>query len=123
MRKTFITVALVGLVALVGGPATAGGGNSGRYPGALSATPNVLHAGDYFTVTGCHYDTTHGNVIVGFTGGSWGSPLDSNGCFTILDIPALSGDTLPPGTYEVTASRYVRNRWRVTGETYVTVVG
>jgi hypothetical protein len=111
------------LVALVAGPATAGGGKGSRYPGVLSATPNVLHAGDSFTVTGCGYETALGNVIVGFTGGAWGSPLDPNGCFTIPGIPALSGDTLPAGSYEVTASQVVRNRWKVTGETYVTVLG
>jgi hypothetical protein len=98
------------------------GNHSGPYSGTLTATPNVLHAGDYFTVSGCGYDTSLGNVIVGFTGGSWGSPLDANGCFTISGIPALSGDTLPAGTYAVTASQYVRNKWTETGETSVTVV-
>lgn len=123
MRKTITAIALVTSVALVAGPATAGGAKGSRYPGVLTATPNVVHAGDSFTVTGCGYDTALGNVIVGFTGGAWGSPLDSSGCFTIPGIPALSGDTLPVGTYEVTASQVVRNRWKVTGETYVTVVG
>ena len=122
MRKTFIAVALVALVALVAGPATAGGGKGQRYPGNVWATPNVLHAGDSFTVAGCGYNTDLGNVIVGFTGGAWGSPLSSGGCFTIPGIPALSGDTLPAGTYEVTVSQVVRGRWKVTGETYVTVV-
>jgi len=59
-----------------------------------TASPNVVHAGDYFTVSGCGYDTSLGNVIVGFTGGSWGLPLDSNGCFTVGPIAALSGDTV-----------------------------
>jgi hypothetical protein len=122
MRKTFIAVALVALLALVAGPATAGGAKGSRYQGTLSATPNVLHAGDSFTVTGCGYDTALGNVIVGFTGGGWGARLDGNGCFTVSGIPALSGDTLSPGTYEVTAWQTVRNRLRITGETYVTVV-
>jgi hypothetical protein len=103
-----------------------GGGGSGsggsRYYGTLVASPNVLHAGDYFDVSGCGYDTALGNVIVSFTGGSWGSALDSGGCFTITGIPALSGDTLPAGTYEVTASQYVRGEWAETGETTVTVV-
>ena len=101
-----------------------GGGSGGenRYTGTLTATPNVLHAGDYFTVTGCGYDTNLGNVIVGFTGGSWGSPLDGNGCFTIPGIPALSGDTLPPGTYEVSAYQYVHGKWTETGDTTVTVL-
>jgi hypothetical protein len=93
-----------------------------KYPGWLSATPNVLHSGDYFDVHGCGYDRALGNVIVGFTGGSWGSALDANGCFTIAGIPALSGDTLPAGTYDVTANQYVRGRLTETGETTVTVV-
>jgi hypothetical protein len=99
-----------------------GSGGGGSYTGTLTATPNVLHAGDSFTVAGCGYDTSLGNVIVGFTGGSWGSALDGSGCFTILDIPALSGDTLPAGTYEVSAYQYVHNRWTETGDTTVTVV-
>lgn len=104
------------------GSGNTGGGGSGRYSGTLTASPNVLHAGDSFDVSGCGYDTSLGNVIVGFTGGSWGSALDGNGCFTIAGIPALSGDTLPPGTYEVTASQYVHDRWTETGDTTVTVV-
>ncbi len=99
-----------------------GSGGGGGYTGTLTATPSVLHAGETFTVSGCGYDTSLGNVIIGFTGGSWGSPLDSNGCFTIPGIPALSGDTLPPGTYEVTAYQYVHNRWTETGDTTVTIV-
>lgn len=99
-----------------------GNGNSGYSP-SLVATPDVLHSGDFFDVTGCGYETEWGNVIIGFAGGSWGSPLDANGCFTITSIPALSGDTLPPGTYPVTAYQYVRNgQLRKTGETTVTVV-
>lgn len=104
-----------------GGGGSAGSG-SGSYTGTLTATPDVLHAGDHFDVSGCGYDTSLGNVIVGFTGGSWGSPLDSNGCFTITGIPALSGDTLSPGTYEVAAYQFVHNRWTETGDTTVTVV-
>lgn len=96
--------------------------NSARYSGTLTATPSSLSAGDYFMVSGCGYSTALGNVIVSFTGGSWGSPLDSNGCFTIADIPALSGDTLPAGTYPVTASQLLHNKWAVTGTTTVTVV-
>jgi hypothetical protein len=98
------------------------GGGPASYTGTLTATPNVLHAGDTFTVSGCGYNTALGNVLVGFTGGGWGSPLDSNGCFSITGIPALSGDTLPPGSYPVTAYQYVHNKWTETGETYVTVV-
>ncbi len=105
-----------------GGGSGSGGGGGGSYTGTLTATPSVLHAGDYFTVSGCGYDTSLGNVIVGFTGGSWGSPLDGSGCFTITGIPALSGDTLPPGTYPVTAYQYVHNKWTETGDTTVTVV-
>jgi hypothetical protein len=93
-----------------------------RYPGTLAATPSTLHAGDYFSVAGCGYDTSLGNVIVAFTGGSWGSPLDANGCFTISDIPALSGDTLPPGVYDVSARQFVHKKWVETGEAVVTVV-
>ena len=80
-------------VLLVLAPAALAGKQS-RYPRSLTATPNVLHAGDVFTVSGCGYDTSMGNVIVGFAGGSWGSALDSNGCFEIPHIPALAGDTL-----------------------------
>ncbi len=111
---------MLGSLLLMG---TAGyGGPKKTYTGTLRATPNVLKAGDHFDVTGCGYNTSYGNVIIGFTGGSWGSPLDSDGCFTIKDIPALSGDTLPPGTYEVGAYQTVRNRWVETGDTTITVV-
>jgi hypothetical protein len=113
---------LVALVALITGPATAGSSKGARYPGYVSATPNVLHAGDNFTVSGCGYDTNLGNVIVGFTGGGWGAQLDGNQCFTVTGIPVLSGDTLSPGTCEVTAWQFVRDRCRITGETHVTVV-
>ena len=94
-----------------------------KYQSTLTATPNVLHAGDSFTVSGCNYNTANGDVLVTFAGGSWGSRLDSNGCFTVADIPALSGDTLPAGTYEVRARQYIRGRWTETGDTTVTVVG
>jgi hypothetical protein len=97
-------------------------GSGGSYTGSLDANPSTVQAGDYFDVHGCGYDTNLGNVIVGFTGGSWGSPLDGDGCFTIPGIPALSGDTLPPGTYPVTAYQYVHTKWTETGETTVTVV-
>lgn len=106
----------------VGGGGGSAGGASSSYARTLTATPNTLHAGDYFDVSGCDYDTSLGNVIVGFTGGSWGSPLDSSGCFTITGIPALSGDTLSPGTYEVAAYQYVHNKWTETGDTTITVV-
>jgi hypothetical protein len=93
-----------------------------RYTGTLTATPDRLRAGDTFTVNGYGYDTSLGNVIVSFTGGSWGSPLDAEGNFTIADIPALSGDTLPAGTYEVRAFQKVGKRWVETGDTTVTVL-
>jgi hypothetical protein len=127
-RRNTMLVALVALaLALAASPALAGKGgnakgNGGSYSGTLVATPDVLHAGDYFDVAGCGYDTSLGNVIISFTGGSWGSALDANGCFTIQGIPALSGDTLAPGTYEVRALQFVRNKWTETGDTTVTVV-
>ena len=117
-----VVAALMLAVAIFAAAGNGSSGKHGKYSGTLTATPNVLHAGDYFTVSGCGYDTSLGNVIVDFTGGSWGSPLDANGCFTISGIPALSGDTLPAGTYPVTASQYVKGKWTETGETTVTVV-
>jgi hypothetical protein len=91
-------VAIAALVVVSAAFAAKPAAKPSRYSTTLTATPNVLHAGDYFDVSGCGYDTDMGNVIIGFTGGGWGSPLDENGCFTIPDIPALSGDTLAPGT-------------------------
>ena len=122
-RKTPFRILLSALVALalVAAPSALAGKRT-SYTGTLTATPNVLHAGDELTVNGCGYDTAKGNVIVGFAGGGWGSPLDSKGCFTIPNIPALSGDTLPDGTYEVTAKQFDGKRWVETGDTYVTVV-
>jgi hypothetical protein len=117
------TVAVVVLATAAAVLATSAfAGKPSKYTGTLTATPNVLKAGDSFDVHGCGYKTALGNVIVGFTGGSWGSPLDADGCFTITGIPALSGDTLPAGTYAVTAYQYVRNKLTETGETTVTVV-
>ena len=60
-------------------------------------------------------------MIVGFTAGGWGSPLDEDGCFEIEGIPALSGDSLAAGVYDITISQEVRGRWRVTGSTTITV--
>ena len=127
-RKAPFRAVLAGLVglALIAAPSALAGKRT-SYSGYLTATPDVLHAGDYFDVHGCGYSTSMGNVIVGFTGGGWGSPLsdpdgDGYGCFTITDIPALSGDTLPDGTYEVTAKQFNGKRWVETGETTVTVV-
>jgi hypothetical protein len=91
------------------------------YPGYVWANPDVVNAGDSFDVYGCAYDTKLGNVIIGFTGGGWGSPLDANGCFEIENVPALSGDTLAPGVYDITVSQQVRGKWRVTGKTTITV--
>ena len=120
-----IALLVVGLVA--GTTLAAKGGNGNRHSLAtasmtFTATPDTLHSGDSFNVNGCGFDTSLGNVIVGFTGGSWGSPLDDAGCFTIDGIPALSGDTLPPGTYDVKASQKVHGRWKVVDKTTVTVV-
>jgi hypothetical protein len=119
-RPSTLGMALMIIVAAI--LATTAFAAKSKYTGTLTATPNTLHAGDYFTVSGCGYSTALGNVVIGFTGGSWGSKLDSNGCFSIPDIPALSGDTLAAGTYPVTAYQLVRNKWTETGETTVTVV-
>jgi len=123
--------ALVALlvVGLIAGTALAAQGGNGKGKGGVTtasvtftASPNVLQAGDLFDVNGCNFNVSQGNVIIGFTGGSWGSPLDSAGCFTITGIPALSGDTLPPGTYDVTAYQYINGRWKAVAQTTVTVV-
>jgi hypothetical protein len=118
-RPSTVGMALIIIVAAI--LATTAFAAKNRYTGTLTATPNSLHAGDYFTVSGCGYSTALGNVVIGFTGGSWGSKLDSTGCFTITGIPALSGDTLPAGTYEVAAYQYVKGRLTEQGETTVTV--
>lgn len=98
------------------------GGGAHSYTGSLVATPNVLHAGDRFNVTGCGYDPSLGSVVVGFVAGGSGAALDANGCFTITGLTALAGDTLAPGTYSVTAYQYVHGKLTETGETSVTVV-
>jgi hypothetical protein len=116
----FTLIALIGVLAVLAAPAALAGKHA-RYPATLTATPNELHAGETFTVSGCGY-TAAGGVIVGFTGGAWGATPDSDGCFSIPDIPALSGDTLPPGVYPVSAYQLVRNKWTEIGETTVTVV-
>jgi hypothetical protein len=100
-----------------GGGNGGGGGNRGYTP-TLVATPNVVHYMENFTVSGCGYDTTYGNVVISFTGGGWGSPLDGNGCFSIPDIPASA----LPGTYPVIARQNVDGRWTEKGETSVTVL-
>jgi hypothetical protein len=108
---------------VIAAPAVGAKGGGKAYPGTLVANPDVVHSGDYFDVTGCGYETALGNVMISFTGGSWGSPLDANGCFTITGIPALSGDWLPADVYQVSAYQLVRKRWVETGETTLTVVG
>jgi hypothetical protein len=124
---TLIALLTVGLIA---GTAFAARGGNGRGGGAhatsndatLAANPDVLHSGDRFDVSGCGFDTTLGNVVVAFTGGSWGSQLDAGGCFTISGIPALSGDVLPPGAYDVKAYQNVNGRWKAMAVTTVKVV-
>jgi len=93
-----------------------------RYGATLRADPSTVHAGDSFTVIGCGYDRADGNVIVSFAGGSWGSALDGDGCFSIAGIPALSGDSLDAGRYEIRALQKIGRRWRETGDTVLTVV-
>jgi hypothetical protein len=117
----FGLLAVIGVLAVLAAPAALAGKHS-RYSTTLTASPNELHAGETFTVSGCGYNPASG-VIVGFTGGSWGAMPDANdGCFSIPDIPALSGDTLPPGVYPVSAYQLVHGRWKEVGETTVTVV-
>ena len=122
MSLVAVAVTIAALIVVSAAFAAKPASKPSRYTGTLTATPNVLHAGDYFDVSGCGYDVEMGNVVIGFTGGGWGSPLDEDGCFAIPNIPALSGDTLPAGTYEVSAYQYNGRRWVETGETTVTVV-
>jgi hypothetical protein len=113
---------LIGLLAIIAPSGFVAAARHNSYAGTLTVNPSSVRAGDSFTVSGCGYDTRLGNVILGFTGGSWGSPLDANGCFSIAGIPALSGDALPAGVYDIYAYQLVRKRWTLTGETTVTVV-
>jgi len=119
-----VFAAILTVVAIVAGPATAGGKSHGprnaRY-GTLVATPNELRAGDFFDVSGCGYESEYGNVLLGFGGGGWGSPLNEASCFTISNIP-VGGDNPTPGTYPVTAYQWVKNKWTATGETTVTIL-
>ncbi|HJR96213.1 MAG TPA: hypothetical protein VJ807_12355 [Gaiellaceae bacterium] len=106
-----------------GGKGNGGNGNGNvtvTYTPTLTANPNVVNAGDYFSVSGCGYNPDHGGVIVGFTGGSWGQ-VPSGGCIDIGGIPALSGDTLPAGTYPVTSYQYIDGGLTKVAETTVTV--
>jgi hypothetical protein len=110
-----------------GGEGNGGGkGNGGNgsvtvtYTPTLTANPNVVSAGGYLNVSGCGYNPDNGGVIVGFTGGSWGQ-VPSGGCIDIAGIPALSGDTLPAGTYPVRAFQYVDGSLTQVAETTVTV--
>jgi hypothetical protein len=123
--QTLAVLVMLAVAAVLAASALAGkpsGPKGAKYTGTLIATPNTLQAGDYFDVSGCDYDPSLGYVIVSFTGASFATPLDADGCFTVTHIPALSGDTLAPGTYEVRALQYVHNKWTETGETTVTVV-
>jgi hypothetical protein len=122
-----LSLLVVGLIAGTAFAAKGGNGRGGGHHAAagtmtFTASPDVVQSGDLFDVSGCGFDTTLGNVVVGFTGGSWGSPLDSGGCFRITDIPALSGDVLPAGTYDVTAYQSVNGRWKAMAGTTVKVV-
>ncbi len=124
-----VVIALVLTLAVAIPTALAGNGKGNRNgkPTAASAsatlvaTPNELRAGDHFDVSGCGYDTSLGNVVLGFGGGSWGSPLDAAGCFTIPHIP-VGGDNPTPGTYPVTAYQYVKSRWTAVAQTTVTIL-
>jgi hypothetical protein len=123
-RHTTVPLLVAVTLVLTAVPAFAakGGNGNGGYPGSLWATPNVVHAGDELTVAGCGYDASYGGVVVAFAGGSWGAVPDADGCFSIPHIPALAGDTLPAGTYEVSAFQYVRKRLVERGATEVTVL-
>lgn len=113
---------VIATAAIVAGPAVGKGrAPNHRYAGYLTAAPQELRAGDFFDVYGCGYDEALGNVIVGFGGGSWGSPLGEGGCFEIKHIP-VGGDNPMPGTYPVTAYQFVRNKWIATGQTTVTIL-
>ena len=105
-----------------GGGKGSGGNSSGSvtYAPTLTANPNVVQSGDYFSVSGCGYNPDNGGVIVGFTGGSWGQ-VPSGGCIDIPGIPALSGDTLPAGTYPVRAFQYVDGNLTQVAQTTLTV--
>jgi hypothetical protein len=124
LEGSLVALLLVGLIAAPTFAARGGGKGGHATTGAspsLTVDPGQVRAGDPFDVSGCGFDAAQGNVIVTFTGGSWGSPLDG-GCFTITGIPALSGDTLNPGSYPVTAFQYVNGRWRAVTSTTIEVV-
>lgn len=106
-----------------GGKGNGGNGNGNvtvAYAPTLAANPGTVRAGDSFDVSGCGYNADLGGVIVGFTGGSWGQ-VPNGGCIDIQGIPALSGDTLPAGTYPVRAYQYVNGDLTQVAETTVSV--
>lgn len=74
-----------------------------KYSPSLTLSPDAVPMGDYFEVSGSGFNPIYGNVIIGFTGGSWGGPVEADGTFSIGPIAARSGDSLPAGDYPVTA--------------------
>lgn len=119
MRVLLLVAAVAALFVL---PASAA-----RFSGSVTLSPSTVQAGGHFGVSGCGFgpygDTEFGNVVVGFAAGSWGSPLDAEGCFTIGDIPALSGDSLPAGDYEVSVYQRIHpNRLTKVATATLTVV-
>jgi hypothetical protein len=87
----------------------------------IVVSKNPVKAGDMFDVSGCGYNPAYGNVIIGFTGGSWGGVLNASNCFVVAQIPALSGDTLPAGNYPVTGSQYIKGKLTKVSQTYIQV--
>jgi hypothetical protein len=115
MKRLFLIFVLVAAVFAL--PASAG-----KYSPTLTLSPSTVQAGDHFDVSGSGFSQAYGNVIIGFAGGSWGGPVASDGTFTIGPIAALSGDTLPAGTYPVIAYQQVHgNRFSQVAEATLTV--
>lgn len=99
----------------------------GKYAPSLSLSPDTVQAGDYFDVSGCGYaphgDSEFGNVIIGFIGAAGGSPLDADGCFSNVTLPAMNGDSLAPGEYPVRAYQQIHpNKLTKVAEATLTVV-
>lgn len=90
-----------------------------KYSPKLTLSPSTVAAGEQFTVQGSGFDPNFGNVVLGFTGGSWGSAINADGTFEVTGIPALSGDTLPDGEYPVNA--YQNTKGNATLEKVATV--